>query len=231
MRGMATRKQIAKWMHDVMRATGWSALKWGQEAHTAPSNISRFLRDPDRASLPKQDTLLKLAKAAKVPPPMATPSGMAEEVEPFDQGSFELTFPLVAVKEYDIDAAAGPGNLAEEEAVRTTWGLPGEVVKYEFQASNPSSLAILTVEGDSMEPHLYSGDRVVVDTDRKAPSPPGIFVLWDGLARVIKFVEFAMNSDPPKIRIMSSKERYQTYERTLEEAHIRGRVVGLIRRI
>ena len=40
---------------------------------------------------------------------------------------------------------------------------------------------MITVAGDSMEPLFLSGDRVLIDVSRKAPVPPGIFVIWDGM--------------------------------------------------
>ena len=32
-----------------------------------------------------------------------------------------------------------------------------------------------------MEPLFLSGDQVLIDVSRKAPVPPGIFVIWDGM--------------------------------------------------
>jgi phage repressor protein C with HTH and peptisase S24 domain len=43
--------------------------------------------------------------------------------------------------------------------------------------------------GDSMEPTFRSRDLVVVDTCDTTPSPPGLFVIWDGLGLVAKRVE------------------------------------------
>lgn len=77
-----------------------------------------------------------------------------------------------------------------------------------------------------MEPRLWAGQCVMVDIEDKIPSPPGIFVVWDGLGLVIKRVEVMPGSDPLRVRIMSANPAYQPYERTLDEAHINGRVVG-----
>jgi hypothetical protein len=35
--------------------------------------------------------------------------------------------------------------------------------------------------GDSMMPTLHDGDIVLVDLGRRAPTPPGVFVLYDGM--------------------------------------------------
>ena len=73
---------------------------------------------------------------------------------------------------------------------------------------------------------LNPGEKVLVDFRDTVASPPGIFVVWDGLGLVLKRVEFLAQSDPPKVRITSDNARYQPYERILEEAYIQGRVIG-----
>ena len=37
---------------------------------------------------------------------------------------------------------------------------------------------MITVDGDSIEPLLSSGDRILIDVSRQVPVPPGIFVIW-----------------------------------------------------
>lgn len=133
--------------------------------------------------------------------------------------------PMVPIVELDVRAGAGGGALNGEELETGQWQLPGDLVRAVTTAS-VSALRILTVYGDSMEPEFRPGQRVMVDTSDQLPSPPGVFVAWDGLATVIKRVEFVPHSDPPRVRFNSDNPRYQPYERTLDEAHIRGRVIG-----
>jgi hypothetical protein len=40
---------------------------------------------------------------------------------------------------------------------------------------------------------------VLVDLGRRAPTPPGVFVLYDGMGLVAKRVEHIPNSDPPRV--------------------------------
>ncbi len=133
--------------------------------------------------------------------------------------------PMVPIVELDVRAGAGGGALNGEELETGQWQLPGDLVRAVTTAPL-GALKILTVYGDSMEPEFRPGQRVMVDTSDQMPSPPGVFVAWDGLATVIKRVEFVPHSDPPKVRFTSDNPRYLPYERTLEEAHIRGRVIG-----
>ena len=77
-----------------------------------------------------------------------------------------------------------------------------------------------------MTPTFNPLDRVMVDLSDQTPSPPGVFVIWDGLGLVVKRVEHLAHSDPPRVRITSDNPKYQPYERILGEAYIQGRVLG-----
>ena len=90
--------------------------------------------------------------------------------------------------------------------------------------TSPSQLRIMHVKGDSMVPTLLSGDAVLVDMNLRAPNPPGIFVLDDGIGLVAKRLEHIPYSDPPAVRVISDNKHYPEYERTAEEIHIIGRI-------
>ena len=47
-------------------------------------------------------------------------------------------------------------------------------------------------------PTLLDGDIVLVDLGRRTPTPPGVFVLYDGMGLVAKRLEHIPNSDPPR---------------------------------
>ncbi|MCK6442308.1 LexA family transcriptional regulator [Elstera cyanobacteriorum] len=147
------------------------------------------------------------------------------------------------IAEVDVRAGLGLGGEALAEyrpntnggvllgdAVRGHWHLPDDYLRVELRAT-ASDLTIIEVEGDSMAPTLQTGDRVMVNLRARVPSPPGIFALWDGLGVVCKRVEHIQGSDPPLLKIISDNERHSAYERTIEEAHIIGRVVWFARRM
>jgi phage repressor protein C with HTH and peptisase S24 domain len=136
-----------------------------------------------------------------------------------------------AVTEIDVRASAGPGAINDGlEESKETWLFPDSVVRHEFRA-RANDLHIVTIDGDSMEPLLSSGDRILIDTSQRVPVPPGIFVIWDGMGIVAKRVEHVPQSEPPKIVIKSVNPEYQTYERDVEEVNIVGRVIWAARRL
>jgi hypothetical protein len=124
--------------------------------------------------------------------------------------------------EMHTDAA---GNVAERIPVLHRWVLPSDIAR-RVTTTQAGHLKIVTVQGTSMVPDYLPGDRVMVDTADTSPSPPGNFIVWDGLNLVIKFAQHLPHSDPPTVRLTSRHPDVLPYERLLDEACIQGRVIG-----
>src|SRR4029077_5775067 len=159
----------------------------------------------------------------------------------------EVAAPMMRIEELDVRASAGSGSrglTAQSARPGAAWQIPNEIVRG-YTTAPAAELRIITVLGDSMEPTLLPGQRLLVDTaDRRPrppllpgppllvppadrrPSPPGVFVVWDGLGLVVKRVQLLPHTDPPRVKITSDNQNYEPYERTLDEAYIQGRVIG-----
>ena len=148
-------------------------------------------------------------------------AGLVEGEEPLIENPDDM---FVAVPYVELRPSMGGGTMVEIE--------PDHGRPYHFQKkwikkdlkSEPGNLRIMHVEGDSMTPTLHDGDIVLVDTARKIPTPPGIFVLHDGMGLVAKRLEHIPQSDPPRVRIISDNSFYQPYECTADEVNIIGRI-------
>ena len=136
-----------------------------------------------------------------------------------------------AVPEIDVRASGGSRawNDAFEEATET-WLFADPLIHHEFRAK-PDDLRMITVDGDSMEPLLSSGDRILIDVSRQVPVPPGIFVIWDGMGLVAKRIEHVPHSEPPRVVMKSANPEYDSYERPADEIRIVGRAVWASRRL
>lgn len=145
---------------------------------------------------------------------------LAEEVPAFQ--SFKQ------VPEYDVGVSAGGGALIDGENMRGQWPFDPSYLSDVLGLAN-ANLAILEVRGDSMEPTLSSGDRVMVNMSDKQVSQPGIFILWDGDGTVIKRVEKVPGVD--KLVLISDNTRHGKYEVDGENLQIVGRVVWAARRL
>lgn len=144
--------------------------------------------------------------------------------------------PAIMIPEYDVRPQAGGGADGEdgemirnggewpEHARAATWSIPGDYLR--AFASEPAAVRIVRVAGDSMEPDYPSGERVAVDTGHTIPSPPGVYVVFDGFGLVLKRIEVVLGSSPPMVRLMNINPAYATYERPLADVRIQGRVIG-----
>ena len=81
-----------------------------------------------------------------------------------------------------------------------------------------------------MDPTLCNNDLVLLDIAKTIASPPGIFALFDGMGLVIKRLEYA-GSDNTRLRIICDNPHYSSYERSVDETYIIGRVVWFSREI
>jgi phage repressor protein C with HTH and peptisase S24 domain len=140
------------------------------------------------------------------------------------------TSEYVVIPRLMVEISAGGGMLVSREY---------EEERYHFRRSwitdhlgvAPAELRLLYVRGDSMEPTLCHNDIILVDLTKKAPSPPGVFVLFDGFGLMAKRLEYAGDHMARRIRIISDNPHYSTYERPVDETLIIGRVVWFSREI
>ena len=117
--------------------------------------------------------------------------------------------PLAAIPEMAVEAAAGAGAAGEEFATeKARWYLPEGMIRHEGDAE-PGNLRVLRARGDSMEPLVSDGDRLLVDVTRRAPGTGETAVLWDGTGLVVKRVEVLPNTEPPRLRLISANPAYE----------------------
>ena len=133
---------------------------------------------------------------------------------------FYFTIPFI-----DVQASAGHGSIAAvHDSLGQSWVFHRSVLKTIY-SGNPDNLRLLSVRGDSMEPILAAGDNIMVNTADTSPSPPGIFVLFDGIGIMAKRIELIPQADTGHIRISSANSQYSAYQRHLNDIRIIGRVI------
>lgn len=80
-----------------------------------------------------------------------------------------------------------------------------------------------------MVPLLEHDDTVMLDCSQTHPSPPGIFILDDGVGLVTKRIEIISSTTPQMLRISSENSACSSYQRRIDEVHIIGRMVWFAR--
>jgi transcriptional regulator with XRE-family HTH domain len=203
-------------LSQAREAIRYSQAQLGEAVGAAQSTVATWERGKNEPDL---STIRRIAKVVN-----KTPEWLA-----FAVGA-DIAGDMVAVPEIDVRASAGPGGLLEAlhgdaAAIRSRYMFPRPEFRAVFGA-DPEGVQVLEVIGDSMLRTLNPGEKVFVNVSDTIPSPPGIFVVWDGLGLVLKRVEFVPHSDPASVMISSDNQRYKPYERVLGEAYIQGRVIG-----
>jgi phage repressor protein C with HTH and peptisase S24 domain len=216
-----------------MRAAGMNPKSLSRAAGVGETYISDILKG--RSKNPKFEHVMKVAEALDCTlddlgyQPMPQIEGIARfNVEQVADDGLRWAAPI---REVDTYVGMGSGGLMDEERTVGVWQLPAEWLRAELRSSDFTRVCVVTLEGDSMGGTLSPGDKVIIDLNRRTPSPPGLFVVWDGLAQVAKRLEYVEGSDPPSVRVISDNPHYRAYERTLDEVHIVGRIMGRWQRL
>ena len=217
---------IARQIERRMKVLGLNQRSLAIRAKLNDTGIRDILEG--KSKNPRADTLGKIARA------LGCTAGDLTGDHPQSPPARDESDNQISIPELDVHVSAGLGAddghaimaAYEQQAIVGMHTYPIESFREAFGTA-PNRIRIIPVRGNSMEPELWAGQRVMVDIEDKTPSPPGIFVVWDGLGLVLKFIEVVANSDPLRVRITSAHHAFQPYERNLEEAYINGRVIGV----
>lgn len=133
---------------------------------------------------------------------------------------------MVTVSSIAVEASMGGGTLVTEEVEDKPFFFRKSWIRERLKVS-PSELRVIRVRGDSMQPALSEGDVVLVDLTRARPSPPGIFVLFDGQGLMVKRLELLPTGG--QVRVISDNPSYSAYTANPEDIRIIGRVVWYAR--
>ena len=153
--------------------------------------------------------------------------GVSEEELGGPKGTLTEDYP--SVPEYNILVSAGAGSFVTEEEVRSHWPFNADYLERELRVSQ-NHLALVEVRGDSMEPTLSSGDRVLVNLHDINISQPGIFVIFDGDGTVVKRLERVYDADRPTIALISDNQIHKRYEVDDDRVKVIGRVIWAAKR-
>jgi phage repressor protein C with HTH and peptisase S24 domain len=182
--------------------------------------VQQFLTRGIPAKLKEQDRR-KLSEMLDIPESeLGGPTPASSAAQPASQ--------FKTVTEYDIRASAGDGALTSEENIRSQWPFDPSYIS-DFLGLSNQELAIIEVRGDSMEPTLSSGDRVMVHLTDKQISQPGIFIIYDGGGTVIKRVEKIPGQD--RLVLISDNPLHTRYEISGDDVQVIGRVVWAAKRL
>lgn len=123
----------------------------------------------------------------------------------------------------DIEKIAVDGEILD--GVRAWWRLPPDFIRYQLHARQ-ADLDFIPVEGDSMEPTLTPGDRVLVNRGHTDPSPDGLYAIHNGIGVVVKRLEVVFGPGTPvQVRVISDNPAHGSYTMPVLDLRVIGRVI------
>jgi transcriptional regulator with XRE-family HTH domain len=136
----------------------------------------------------------------------------------------------------ELDARASVSSLAGKRNIRKEgrysdpvlpeqWIFPSTFVR-EVLHSSLERLLVISCEGDSMAPTIGSGERVIVDSDHKTPSPDGLYAIRDALDCVIvRRLHVLRSSKPTSVRVIADNPKNPSEEIPLNDLDVVGKVL------
>ncbi|WP_298699214.1 XRE family transcriptional regulator [uncultured Brevundimonas sp.] len=213
---------IKRRIQERLDATGLDMKSASLEAGLGETFVRDILKRDREPSASKLQDLSRILGC--------TVAYLVGETDILDEDTARSAGDLVTVNEHDVRLSAGPGALFDEESAVGVWRFSRAYLVNELRLS-PASLAVVQVEGDSMEPTLRSGDRVLIDHADRNPAKPGIYAIWDSDATVVKRLELVPYSDPTELVLISDNKNHNQYRVLAELVNVIGRVVWYARRV
>jgi phage repressor protein C with HTH and peptisase S24 domain/DNA-binding Xre family transcriptional regulator len=164
-------------------------------------------------------------------------TGQTESSNMTDEGSgYEPRLGPSANQVSELDARAGmiggvPPREVRKDGHHTDpiksegWVFPASFIREQLHAA-PAQLLVVAGTGDSMAPTIGAGDRVIVDTAHRTPSPDGLYAIRDTIGNiVIKRLQLLRASRPSRVKIISDNAHHATEEIPVSDLEIVGKVL------
>ena len=139
------------------------------------------------------------------------------------------------VPELDTRAGLGGGGVPAREVRKDGrhsdplkpegWLFPRNFVREQLHSA-AGRLLVIETNGDSMAPTIMSGERVIVDTGHKTPTPDGLYAIRDTFQSiVVKRLQVLRSSRPARVKIISDNSNHPSEEMPLGELEVVGKVL------
>lgn len=135
---------------------------------------------------------------------------------------------FVAVPRFDARLSAGAGSLLPEQPEPEGYQLFERQWLRAVTAAVPPHLALLRVDGDSMEDTLSDGDWVLIDREQTNPAREGIYALR--VDDVVWVKRLSVNRPNRTIEVISDNKRWPPQSWPAEQVAVIGRIVWLVGR-
>jgi transcriptional regulator with XRE-family HTH domain len=130
----------------------------------------------------------------------------------------------VEVRELDARAPFARGRVASRFKAEN-WVIPESFASEELHTS-AAQLLVLEMNGDSMAPTIVSGERLIIDTGHKNPTPDGLYAIRDAFdGAAVRRLQVSRSATPTRVKIISDNPNHASEEIPLSDLEIVGKVV------
>lgn len=135
---------------------------------------------------------------------------------------------FVPIRRYDAALSAGPGSINDPSAEPIGYHLVESQWVRTLTSAIADNLAVLRVDGDSMEPTLDDGDWVLIDRTQTRINRPGVYAIQVGDTAWVKRI--TLNLRDRLVQVISDNSVYPIQELNEEELSVIGRVIWIVGR-
>ena len=135
---------------------------------------------------------------------------------------------FVSVARFDAALSAGPGCIMEDKPEPLGYQLFEAQWLRAVTRAAPSSLAVLQVDGDSMEETLMDDDWVLVDRTQTRLNRTGIYAIQVSDTAWVKRIE--LDLETKLVQLISDNQRYPIRRLPEEDLQVLGRVLWVVGR-
>lgn len=105
------------------------------------------------------------------------------------------------------------------------WIIP-ETILSQHTDTSPNKIKVFKIKETIMEPDFKKGEPVLVDLSANLPSPPGVYIIFDGYSYLARQCEIVSGSDPTQIKISARNDSFDPQIISLKDCRIIGRVIA-----
>ena len=106
-----------------------------------------------------------------------------------------------------------------------SWIIPDSILNGHTKTP-PENIKTFTIQESLMEPDFRRGEPVLVDLSDVLPSPPGVFIIFDGYSYLIRQCEIITALKSTEVKISARDEEFKPQCLRLDQFKIIGRVIA-----
>lgn len=213
---------IAERIRKIRQEKGFTIIELGQEIGVSDRTISNYERGERRPSVDYL-TLLYEHLDANAEWLLSGNGDMLKDKSsnmPVKISADDFWF----IPKLNINAAAGAGSIVDVENVEDYIAFQKAWFNNHIFAPK-SSLAVLTANGDSMEPTIKNGDMLLVDTSQNQAKSDNIYIIRVDHSLVVKRVQCLPGN---KLQVISDNKTYDSYIIDLADESQQASIIGKV---